>query len=139
MDKDMTLEEQSVKLQVWDSAGQDQYFAISKITIKKVHGIILVYDTTKEQTFGLVRKWLDRTQQGAREDAVFFIVGNKADLEEHREVETHEGADLAKENGFGFFETSAKTGHHVGALFEAIARKALAVKSAKRKNGQKRD
>ena len=62
MDKEMTIQGESVKLQVWDSAGQDQYFAISKITIKKVHGIVLVYDTTKEETFRLVRKWLERTQ-----------------------------------------------------------------------------
>ena len=90
-----------------------------------------MYDTTKEETFALVRKWVDRTQQSAREDAVFFVVGNKADLEEAREVETHDGADLAREHGYGFFETSAKTGKNVNTLFEAVAAKAFEVKTAK--------
>lgn len=109
-----------IKLQIWDTAGQDRFRAITKNYYKGSHGIILIYDVTSIQTYENIKTWVSQIREEASSNVVIYIVGNKIDMEEERKVSKEEGKNLADELGFPFVETSAKTGINVNETFEDL-------------------
>ena len=100
-----------IKLQIWDTAGQDRFRAITKNYYKGSHGIILIYDVTNLQTFENVKNWVTQIREEANKNVVIFLAGNKADLpEESRAVQKEDGQKMAEEYNIPFQETSAKEG-----------------------------
>ena len=109
-----------IKLQIWDTAGQDRFRAITKNYYKNAHGIILIYDVTSLQTYDNIKSWISQIREEASPNIVIYIVGNKIDMNEERKVKTEEGEKLAEEFGFPFSEASAKSGINVNEIFEDI-------------------
>ena len=122
--KSITLKSgKPVKLQLWDTAGQDRFRAITKSYYKSANGVILIYDITSIQTFDNVKTWISQIKEQSSQDIVIYIVGNKTDMEEERKIKTEEGKKLADEYGFPFIETSAKSGLNINETFEDIVEK----------------
>ena len=119
--KSMTLKGgKNVKLQIWDTAGQDRFRAITKNYYKSANGIILIYDVTSLVTYENVKSWISQIREEAPENVVIFIAGNKIDMEEERKVSTEDGKRLAYEYGFPFYETSAKEDININETFENL-------------------
>ena len=117
-------DQKKIKLQIWDTAGQDRFRAITKNYYKSAHGVVLMYDVSNAQTFSNIKNWISQIKKEAQENVVIFIVGNKIDVdEEERKVTTEEGQKLAEEYNFPFYETSAKTGKNVNEIFNDICEK----------------
>ena len=87
--------------------------------------VLLIYDITDQKSLKEgVTNWLAQLKQNCRvEDLVLVLVGNKTDLEDHREVKEEEGKEYAEKIGAMFAETSAKTGFNIEQLFTSICRK----------------
>jgi Ras-related protein Rab-8A len=113
-----------VKLQIWDTAGQEKYMSINKSLFQRVQGIILMYDLTKRDTFERLTIWLNIIKQMTCEIPI-VLVGNKLDEENNEEsgriVEYSEGEKFAKDNGFQFLEASGMNGTNVEKVFTTIA------------------
>ena len=109
-----------IKLQIWDTAGQDRFRAITKNYYKGSHGIILIYDVTNLQTFENVKNWVSQIREEAANNVVIYIAANKIDMEAERKVSKQEGESLAQELGFPFMETSAKSGININETFEDL-------------------
>ena len=110
-----------ISLQIWDTAGQDRFRAITKNYYKGAHGIVLIYDITNNQTFENVSKWVNQIHEEVSLNVVIFLAGNKLDLEKKREISYEIGEKLAKELGCTFFEASAKTGVNIDEIFNELA------------------
>ena len=110
-----------IKIQMWDTAGQDRFKAITKNYYKGSHGILLLYDITNIQTFESVKQWVTQIREEATQNVIVYLVGNKSDMEEEREVQKEKGEQLAEELGFPFTESSAKNGINVNETFEDLA------------------
>jgi len=108
---------QEIKLQIWDTCGQESFKAITRSYYRGAHGILLVYDITNRNTFEYLGSWLDECKTNADDGAVIVLIGNKCDSESLREVEIDEGKLFAKKNELLFFETSAKTSENVEEAF----------------------
>ena len=122
--KTMTLKNgKNIKLQIWDTAGQDRFRAITKNYYKGANGIILIYDVTSIQTYENVKNWITQIREEASKNVVIYIAGNKIDMEEERKVTTEEGQKLADEYGFPFIETSAKSGINIDETFSDLVEK----------------
>jgi len=80
-------------------------------------GALLVYDTTRRATFNHVTSWLTDARNLTNPNTVIVLIGNKIDMEEHRDVSYEEAAAFAKENDLIFIETSAKSGQNVEEAF----------------------
>ena len=119
-----------VKLQIWDTAGQEKYMSVNKNLFQRVQGVILMYDITSRETFERLNIWLNIIKQMTN-DIPIVLVGNKLDLEDNEDdgriIEYGEGEDFAKENDFDFFEVSAKNGINVEKAFISIAEKILKI------------
>ena len=106
-----------VKLQIWDTAGQESFRSITRSYYRGAAGALLVYDITRRDTFQHLSRWLEEARQHAQSNMVIMLIGNKNDLEHRRAVSTEEGKKFAEENGLIFLETSAKTAYNVEAAF----------------------
>jgi len=102
-----------VKLQIWDTAGQDRFRTITSSYYRHAHGIIIVYDVTDEHTFENIQKWLEEITRYAPDNVAKLIVGNKCDLESERVVKFEDGKQMAESFGIPFIETSAKSSTNV--------------------------
>lgn len=112
----------SVKLQIWDTAGQESFRSITRSFYRRADGVLLVYDATARHTFENCKYWLEEIRQNAASDVVIYLVGNQIDLinsgGENREVTLEEAAEFSKQNNLaGFRETSARHGTNVHEAF----------------------
>ena len=121
------VDAQNIKLQIWDTAGQESFRSITRSFYRKADGVILMYDITARHTYENCSDWLDEIKQNSSLDIVIYLVGNQIDLDaeagESREVSTEEGSAFFQQNRLnGFRETSAKSGLNVEEVFEDLTR-----------------
>ena len=126
----------SIKLYIWDTAGQDRFRSITRNYYKGADGIILIYDITKKDTFENVRNWINNIKDEAPDRVVLILVGNKVDDERNRVVPKSEGEEIAKEFNLPFFECSAKSDINVTPVFDTLIKKIIEV-NPKNREGQK--
>ena len=119
--KTIEVKNKNVKIQIWDTAGQEAFQAITRTYYKGAIGALLVYDITRKETFDHITKWLNEVKSNGSKDICCILIGNKKDLEDKRQVSYEEGEAFAKENGLMFLETSAKTAYNVVESFNLSA------------------
>ncbi|KAJ8372166.1 hypothetical protein AAFF_G00293830 [Aldrovandia affinis] len=117
----LQVEGTRVIVQLWDTAGQERYRSITKQILRKAHGLLLMYDITSSQSFLAVHYWLSSIKEGAPDDVIIMLLGNKNDSGK-REVPFQEGERLAREYSIHFMECSAATGHNVPQSMDSLAR-----------------
>ena len=123
--KTIEVKNKNVKIQIWDTAGQEAFQAITRTYYKGAIGALLVYDITRKETFDHITKWLNEVKSNGSKDICCILIGNKKDLEEHRQVKFEEGQKLAEDNNLLFLETSAKTAENVNECFVISAERIL--------------
>ena len=120
--KSMTLKNnKNIKLQIWDTAGQDRFRAITKNYYKGANGIILIYDVTNMQTYENVKNWISQIKEEASPNVIIYLVGNKIDVpDEQRLIKAEDGQKIADEFNLPFKEASAKDGTNVNEIFQEL-------------------
>ena len=117
--KMITKGNEKIKISIYDTAGQERFRNIVKHYYKGANGILLIYDISNRNTFEKLQFWLDDLKENADIDNLFiYLVGNKSDKVEEREVSSEEGNKFAKEKNLPFIEVSAKTGENINQLFD---------------------
>jgi len=126
-----------VKLNIWDTAGQEQYNTITTAYYRGAEGIIIVYDVTNQSSLKHVGQWVKEVERYSNEGAAKLVAANKMDLARGAQggeqnpislVPGQEGTECAKSLGALFFETSALDGTDIDRAFEALAVKLIEVK-----------
>ena len=116
---------QNIKLQFWDTAGQEKYRAINKIYFQKVQGIILAYDITCRESYERLGDWVKLINDNI-DYAPILLIGNKVDdATNNRIVRLEEGKKFADEHDFLFFETSALSGKNVDKAVYSLCEKII--------------
>jgi small GTP-binding protein len=117
----LDLNGKRIKLQIWDTAGQERFQTITSSYYRGAMAIMLVYDVTCLESFKNVAKWMRNIDENAKEDVIKFIVGNKCDMADEREVAMEAGMKVANQYGVRFIETSAKTNRNISEVFIEVA------------------
>jgi small GTP-binding protein len=107
-----------IKLQIWDTCGQEVYRSLIKSFYHNSSLGILVYSIDNKNSFDNLGSWLNEIKNEGNPDINIFLVGNKVDLESQRQVSREMGETFCKNNKIKFFlETSAKTGFNAENVF----------------------
>ena len=115
--KNVNIKDKLYRIQIWDTAGQENYKSITRAYYKNSACALIVYDVSNKESFSDVSTWIEDCKNQCPKTIYMILVGNKSDLNEQREVSKEEGQELANQYGIDFFETSAKTGQNVEELF----------------------
>ena len=118
--KNFKIENNIVKVQIWETAGEERYRSITNAYYKGAKGSLLVYDITNKKSFENVEKWISDLKANADEDISMILLGNKTDLEDKRVVSTEEGKNKAEFYNLTFMETSALNGNNIQEAFNEL-------------------
>ncbi|KAE9589821.1 hypothetical protein Lal_00021512 [Lupinus albus] len=124
-----------VKLTIWDTAGQERFGTIVSSYYRGAHGIIIVYDVSRRETFTNIEDiWAKEVERySTNHECIKILVGNKVDKESQRAVTKEEGMALAQKHRCLFIECSAKTRENVQQCFSDLTLKILEVPSLREK------
>ena len=124
-EKKVKYQGKEIQLKFWDTAGQEQFNAISTMYYQGAVGALLVYDVSIFETFNKVKSWVSTLQEAVGKDIIFVIAGNKYDLvgkmDEHMpEIDSYCSQEKCKH-----FFTSAKTGYGLDNAFSTLIQSVL--------------
>jgi Ras-related protein Rab-2A len=115
--KNMSVKDRNIRIQIWDTAGQEAFRSITRAYYKNSTCAFIVYDISERKTFDNVKSWLNECKDICYKDILICLIGNKCDLDTKRVVSSEEGQKFAEENNLLFFETSAKDGTNIQEVF----------------------
>ena len=123
--KNIELEKNIYRIQIWDTAGQENFRSITRAYYKNSVCAMVVYDITSNDSFKHVQNWIEDIRNQSPKTVLIILVGNKIDLEDKRVISYDEGNEFAIKNGIIFGETSAKTGDGIEDIFMKSAREII--------------
>ncbi|KAJ2959971.1 hypothetical protein NQZ79_g4608 [Umbelopsis isabellina] len=120
----VSVDGKQIKLQIWDTAGQENFRSITRSYYRGAAGALIVYDITRRESFNNIPTWLEDVRKNANPNTTIMLIGNKCDLgSKQRQVSREEGEKFAKDNDISFFlEASAKSAENVEEAFVQTAR-----------------
>ncbi|KAJ5078738.1 rab2a member ras oncogene family [Anaeramoeba ignava] len=121
-----------IKLEIWDTAGQDTFKALTKSYFRGASGAFVVYDITRKETFESTKIWLSDLENESPGIPI-ILIGNKSDLAHRRQVSVKEAEEFATEKKILFTETSAKESTGINDAFNILTKKIL-IKTQKGEN-----
>lgn len=119
----MVVDGKTIKLQIWDSAGQERFRSLTSSYYRGAHAVAIVFDMSSFNSIEAVTQtWIHEVNTHCPSTSSRLLVGNKCDLVDKREI-SHQHA-IATANSFDmmYIETSAKTARNVHQAFENIVR-----------------
>ncbi|CAF3166305.1 unnamed protein product [Rotaria socialis] len=123
--KTIVINDKQVKLQIYDTAGQERFRSVTHSYYRDANALLLLYDVASITSFNNVRVWLSDINEYAHSDVVVMLIANKVDKTSERVVTREMGEKLASEYDVTHIETSAKTGLNVEFCFKAIGQALL--------------
>ena len=114
--KIINVNNKQIRIQIWDTAGQENFKSIIQAYYKGVHCVLLVYSVANASSFKSLNKWLTEVKQLV-DNPYIILIGNKSDIDTNRQVSITDGKQFADENNMEFFETSAKNQINIDNVF----------------------
>ena len=108
-----------VKIQLWDTSGQERFRSIVPMYYRGASAILLVFDISNRKSFTNIKDyWADQIKN--ENSFIIYLIGNKKDLSEKRQVSENEAQQLANDNRFKYYEISAKSDDLDPLLFKIV-------------------
>lgn len=111
--KTIAINGKVIKLQIWDTAGQEEFKAITRSYYRSSAAALVVFDITRRDSFRNCVRWVEDVKSNSNKDVILVLVGNKADLAQERMVARNDALKLARDYEMLYIETSAKSQENV--------------------------
>ena len=116
--KTIQLNNKQIKLQVWDTAGQEGFRSITRSFYRNADGIFLVFNVNNRKTFENCESWISEIRNNSPPDVLIYLLGNQCDVPSTKEVTIDQANNFVKSKGLnGYIETSAKEGLGINDAF----------------------
>ena len=118
-----------IGLNIWDTAGTEKFQSIQKIYYLKCYAALVVFDVGSRDTFDSVLSWISFYKENKNRELkeLIYLIGNKIDIGDKREVSKEEAEELAKLHNLKYYETSAKDGTNVDKIFNDIGQELVRI------------
>ena len=117
------IDNKIIRLQIWDTRGQEEYRSLIQTLYRGAGLAILVYAINDMKSFNDISSWVRQLKNNANPDIILFLVGNKNDLFKERKISLDEGRKYCQDLEFySFCETSAKKGINCQEIFLQAAK-----------------
>ena len=117
-----------IKVQLWDTAGEERFKSLAMTYYRKAYGILLLFDVTKKSSFMACINYLEEVRINSDKKCVIYLVGNKIDLADEREITKEEAENFAKKENIKYIETSAVKNMKVNEAFTSLLNSIYQVK-----------
>lgn len=122
--KRLTVQGMTCKIQIWDTAGQEQFKKLAPMYYKNAAAAIVCYDINNPKSFETLKYWIDELHQNFPAGGIVVAMcATKCDLTV--QPDTSQAEELAQQTGSLFLTTSAKDNTNVTTLFEKVAERVL--------------
>ena len=109
-----------VKVQIWDTAGEERFKSLAMTYYRKAFGILLLFDVTKKSSFMACKNYLEEVRINSDKKCVIYLVGNKIDLVDERVITKEVAEEFAKSENIKYIETSAVKNMKVSEAFTSL-------------------
>ena len=109
-----------VKVQIWDTAGEERFKSLAMTYYRKAFGILLLFDVTKKSSFMACKNYLEEVRINSDKKCVIYLVGNKIDLVDERVITKEVAEEFAKNENIKYIETSAVKNMKVTEAFTSL-------------------
>jgi Ras-related protein Rab-1A len=116
------IDDKIIKLQIWDTAGNERFKTITTSYYRNSNGICIVFDITNKESFNSLPDWFSEIDRFASDNVCKILIGNKSDLEKQRQVSKEDAKELANKYKIDYIEASAKDSTNVQQLFVELTR-----------------
>ena len=123
--KSLEVKGKTVKLQLWDTAGQEKYKSMVSSYYRGANVALVVFDITSRSSFESLPLWIENYYKNGPEQKNIILIGNKKDMADQRQVTQEEAEEFSETNNMIYFETSAKEGDNIDYVFNFAAEKLL--------------
>ena len=121
----ISLKGKKIRVQLWDTAGQEKYKSMTRNLFVKVQGFLLVYDITNKESFNNLSSWIKTIRDDCGTLVPIIVVGNKSDLEDQRSISKNQAMEFAKNEKVEYLETSSKSGENITKAINMLVVKVL--------------
>ena len=135
--KTLKINGKTVKLQLWDTAGQEKYKSMVASYYRGANVALVVFDITNHTSFENLPLWIENYYKNGPEQKNIILIGNKKDMEESRKVTRQEAELFSETNNMMYFETSAKEGDNIEYVFNYAAEKLMEFYGTQNENNLK--
>ena len=136
--KSIEINGKTVKLQLWDTAGQEKYKSMVASYYRGANVALVVFDITNHESFDSLPLWIENYYKNGPEQKNIILIGNKKDMIEERQVTQEEAELFSQTNNMIYFETSAKDGDNIDYVFTYAAEKLVEFYSSQKETNIKR-
>jgi small GTP-binding protein len=136
--KSIEINGKTVKLQLWDTAGQEKYKSMVASYYRGANVALVVFDITSHESFDSLPLWIENYYKNGPEQKNIILIGNKKDMIEERQVTQEEAELFSQTNNMIYFETSAKDGDNIDYVFTYAAEKLVEFYSSQKEANIKR-
>lgn len=124
MSKKMVIQDKTINLQFWDTAGQEKYKWLVPAYIRDCAIALVVFDVTSKDTFEEAKQYIEDVKSLRGDEALIALIGNKIDLLKEKSFDTS-AKDFAKQSNLLYFEVSAKDGTNINSMFQTLGENVL--------------
>lgn len=124
-----TFENQEQEIQIWDTAGEEQYRSVTSMYIRDAFAALIVFDRTRKSTLDSIPYWLNLLNE--LQNVSVIVCGNKTDLLDEIEVSDSDAVSVCSRLGLNYYKTSAKTGFGIKDAVDDVLEMAFRAKKAR--------
>lgn len=120
MSHTLSIDGNTIKLQIWDTAGQEKYQSVAKAYYRNAIGALVVFSLANRESFLALENWVEQVRKYCHPKVKMLIVGNKTDLVDQKAVTDAEIQQFVESHGLQYMESSAKTNKNIREIFFTI-------------------
>ncbi|XP_041044419.1 ras-related protein Rab-23 [Carcharodon carcharias] len=124
LERQIQVNDEDVRLMLWDTAGQEEFDAITKAYYRGAQACVLVFSTTDRESFEAIPSWKEKVEAEVG-NIPTVLVQNKIDLLDETVLKNEEAEALAKKLKLRFYRASVKEDLNVNEVFKYLADKYL--------------